>query len=142
MGAEELIGGYIQSLPEPKRSEVASLHEIILGLVPDSRLWFLDGRDESGKVVSNPSIGYGSLEKVKARGKTSEFYQVGVSANSSGVMVYLMSISDRAYLKETYGSTIGKAEITGYCIKFRSLTNLNLEVLKSAVRDAMSRTRI
>lgn len=141
MGVEEFICGYIQSLPEPKRSEVASLHEIILGLAPESRLWFLDGRDESGKVISNPSIGYGALERSKARGKTVQFYQVGVSANSSGLTVYLMSIADRAYLKETYGSTIGKAEITGYCIKFRSLRNVNLEVLKMAILDAMKRAR-
>ena len=52
-----------------------------------------------------------------------------------------MSIADRSYLKETYGSTIGKAEITGYCIKFRSLRNVNLEVLKMAILDAMKRAR-
>jgi hypothetical protein len=141
MGASRRIRSYIQSLPEPKRSDLRRLHELVLELAPDSKLWFLDGKDESGKVVSNPSIGYGSFEKAQANGKTREFYQVGISANSAGLTVYMMSISDRAYLKETYNPAIGKAEITGYCIKFRALKNVDLQVLMRAIHDGLQRTR-
>lgn len=50
---------YINSLPEPKRFEINVLHERILKLLPNSKLWFLDGKDDKGKIVSNPNIGYG-----------------------------------------------------------------------------------
>lgn len=99
------------------------------------------GKDENGKVVSNPSIGYGALRKTYADGNTREFYQVGISANSAGLTVYLMGVTDRAYLKATYGPMIGKAEITGYCIKFRALKNVDLKVLEQAIHDGMQRTR-
>lgn len=141
MEVPRLIHSYIESLPEPRRSDARRLHEIILVLSPGSRLWFLDGKDENGKVVSNPSIGYGALRKTYADGKTREFYQVGISANSAGLTVYLMGVTDRAYLKATYGPMIGKAEITGYCIKFRALKNVDLKVLEQAIHDGMQRTR-
>ena len=38
------------------------LHDLILGVSPGCKLWFLDGRNAEGKVVSNPDIGYGSRD--------------------------------------------------------------------------------
>ena len=140
MNVSELIRSYIDSLPEPKQSDMRLLHETVLALSPGSKLWFLDGRDETGKVVSNPSIGYGTFEKPQANGKTRTLFQVGLSANSAGLTVYIMSLSDKAYLKNTYGSTIGKAELTGYCIKFRALKYVDLETLKRAILDGLQRT--
>lgn len=141
MDTEELARTYIASLPEPKQSDLRVLHETILGLAPGARLWFLDGKDASGKVVSNPSIGYGTLRKAYADGTAREFYRVGISANSSGLTVYLMGIEDKAYLRNTYGDAIGKADLTGYCIKFRSLRNVDMGVLKRAIEDGMQRAR-
>jgi hypothetical protein len=34
----------------------------------------------------------------------------------------------------TYADSIGKASITGYCIKFKSLKDIDLDVLVSAIR--------
>ncbi len=142
MDTTEHIRTYIESLSGTRRSDIEVLHGIILDLAPDAKRWFLDGKDETGRVVSNPNIGYGVLEKQYADGTTREFYQVGISANSSGLSVYLMGFSDKAYLKETYGPAIGKADITGYCIKFRALKNVDMETLKRAILDGLQRTRV
>jgi hypothetical protein len=139
MTPAQSIQNHIESLPEPRQSDIRRLHELVLALAPGCRLWFLDGRDERGKVVSNPSIGYGTLHKVLANGKSRECYQVGISANSTGLTVYLMGVSDKAYLKQTYGPGIGKAELTSYCIKFRSLGNVDEEVLMRAIHDGLRR---
>lgn len=141
MRTAEHIRSYIESIPEPRRSDIGQLHKIILELAPGLKLWFLDGRDEAGKIVSNPSIGYGILEKHYASGKTREFYQVGISANSAGLSVYIMGLDDKSYLKNTYGADIGKADVTGYCIKFRALKHVDLETLKRAIQDGLQRTR-
>ena len=141
MNTKERIRNYIESLPKPKQSDIGQLHEIILEQNPGVKLWFLDGKDEKGKMVSNPSIGYGVLDKQYANGETREFYQVGISVNSAGLSVYLMGLDDRDYLKNTYGAEIGKAELTGYCIKFRALKNIDLETLKRAIQDGMRRRR-
>lgn len=134
MNVQKQIKDHIAAQPEPKRSDMQELHAIILGLMPDCKLWFLDGKDSEGKTVSNPNIGYG-LHTIKyANGKTRVFYQVGISTNKTGISVYILGIPDKTYLARTYGKKIGKASVTGYCIKFKALKDINIEVLEAAIR--------
>ena len=130
----------MDSLPEPKRFDMEALHKQVLQLLPKSTLWFLDGKDEKGKMVSNPSIGYGLRTIKYADGKTKEFYQIGISANTTGISVYIMGIEDKTYLPETYGKKIGKASVTGYCIKFKTLKDIRMDALEEAVRDGVQQT--
>ena len=109
MTVQKQIDDYIYAQPEPKRGEMRTLHDRMLQLIPNGRLWFLDGKDESGRTVSNPNIGYGLRTIAYADGRTREFYQVGLSANTSGIPVYIMGLDDKTYLAETYGDAPGKA---------------------------------
>ncbi|MBK6949919.1 MAG: DUF1801 domain-containing protein [Saprospiraceae bacterium] len=140
MNIEEQIKNYMDSLPEPKRSDMEALHKQVLQLLPKSTLWFLDGKDDKGKMVSNPSIGYGLRTIKYADGKTKEFYQIGISANTTGISVYIMGIEDKTYLPETYGKKIGKASVTGYCIKFKTLKDIRMDALEDAIRDGVHQT--
>ncbi len=135
MNVEGPIQEYIASLPEPKRSDMDKLHRIVLDLLPGCKLWFLDGKNSENKIVSNPNIGYGHQFIEYADGKTREFYKIGISANTSGISVYILGIDDKAYLAQAYGEKIGKASVTGYCIKFKSLKDINIDVLEEAMRD-------
>lgn len=134
MTVQEQIKDYLAAQPEPKQSDMRELHKIILALMPRCKLWFLDGKDESGKVVSNPNIGYGTHTMTYANGKTREFYRIGISPNTTGISVYIMGIEDKKYLANTYGKALGKASVTGYCIKFKALADIDVEVLKEAMR--------
>ncbi len=110
------------------------LHKRILVLIPGCKLWFLDGKDSENKTVANPNIGYGSYHIKYAGGKTREFYQIGISANKSGISVYILGLKDKTYLAQTYAEKLGKAHVSGYCIKFKTLKDINLDVLESAIR--------
>lgn len=134
MNVRDQINDYIGSQAEPKRGDMQELHRVILGVKPKCKLWFLDGKNSDGKVVSNPNIGYGSYIINYADGTSREFYQVGLSANSTGISVYIMGIEDKKYLAETFGKDLGKASVTGYCIRFKSLEDINTDVLKAAIR--------
>ena len=142
MNMQGQIKEYIATQPEPKQSELQQLHHIILALMPACKLWFLDGRDESGKTVSNPNIGYGCRTMEYADGKSKEFYQIGLSANTAGISVYIMGIKDKKYLTQTFGKELGKASVTGYCIKFKTLTDINIDVLKAAIQCGIEQTSI
>src|SRR6476660_9582105 len=135
MNAQEQIKKYFASQPEPKRSDMQELHRIILQVMPACKLWFLDGKNNEGKTVSNPNIGYGSHSMKYADGTTREFYQIGLSANKTGISVYILGIEDKKYLAEAYGKEIGKASVTGYCIRFKTLKDINIEILEAAIRD-------
>lgn len=133
----EQITEYLASQPEAKRRDLQTLHDTILEMMPDCRLWFLDGKDAKGRTVANPNIGYGVQTKTYADGKTRDFYQVGISGNTTGISVYIMGIEDKKYLAETYGRNLGQATVTGYCIKFKSLKAINIEVLRKVILDGM-----
>jgi len=137
MSIQDQIKEYINSQPEPKRNDIQALHRIILELMPSCKLWFLDGKNSEGKTVSNPNIGYGQYTITYADGKSREFYQIGLSANTTGISVYIMGNDDKKYLAETYGKKIGKASVSGYCIKFKGLKDINIDVLKSAIQDGV-----
>jgi len=142
MNVEEQINEHIAGQPEPKRSDMQALHRLILEVKPASKLWFLDGKNEEGKVVSNPNIGYGSYTMKYTDGTTREFYQIGLSANKTGISVYIMGIEDKKYLAEHYGTDIGKASVTGYCIRFKALKDINIEILEAAIRFGFEAQKI
>jgi hypothetical protein len=128
------IEAYIASQAEPKRGDMRALHRVILELMPECKLWFLDGKNSENKTVSNPNIGYG-LHAIKyADGKSRDFYQIGLSANTTGISVYIMGIADKKFLSQTYGKELGKASVSGYCVKFKKLDDINIEILKTALR--------
>ena len=142
MSTREQIKEYIAAQPEPKRSDMQALHRIILELMPKCKLWFLDGKDEEGRTVSNPNIGYG-LQTIKyADGKTREFYQIGISANTTGISVYILGIKDKKYLAQTFGKQLGKASVTGYCVKFKTLKDINIDILEAAIRYGIEQINI
>lgn len=140
MTVEEQLFQQINSYPEPKRSEMLALHELILHNLPVGKLWFEDGKDSNGKIVANPTIGYGSYIIQYANGKTKEFFKIGMSANTTGISIYLLGISDKNYLARTFGNEIGKASVTGYCIKFKTLKDIDIAVLEKAIQYRISYT--
>ena len=134
MKIQEQIKKYITSQPEPKRNDMQALHRIILHVMPACKLWFLDGKNSEHKTVSNPNIGYGFQTITYADGKTREFYQIGISANTTGISVYILGIKDKKYLVRTYGKKLGKASVSGYCIKFKMLKDIHIDILEAAIR--------
>lgn len=134
MSVQTQIKEYIASQPEAKRIDMQQLHQLVLKVSPKCKLWFEDGKNAEGKTVSNPNIGYGLYTIKYANGKTRDFFQIGISPNTTGISVYILGKEDKKYLAETYAKLLGKASVTGYCIKFKALKDINLEVLQSIIR--------
>ena len=138
MTTEEKITAYLYSIPENKRVEMMMLHQLISQHFPGKRLWYEDGKNEEGKVVSNPNIGYGQYTIRYANGSSREFFRLGLSANTTGISVYIMGLSDKTLLTSRFAEKIGKAKVTGYCIKFRTIKDIQLEVLLDALDLGMN----
>lgn len=142
MKIEDQIISYIESQSEIKKADMFTLHKLIMDIMPNCKLWFLDGKNEENKIVSNPNIGYGNYTIKYADGKTKQFYQVGISANTTGISVYLFGIDDKTYLAQTFGKKLGKANVTGYCIKFKTLKDINSDILEEAIRHVVDQRKI
>src|SRR5258706_11690536 len=140
MNVQEQIKKYITSQAEPKRSDMQELHRFILQVLPGCKLWFLDGKNSENKTVSNPNIGYG-FHKIKyADGKTREFFQIGISANKTGISVYILGVKDKTYLPQTYVKKIGTASVSGYCIKFKTLKEIIFFQAEDGIRYGVETT--
>jgi hypothetical protein len=133
MEVQKQINQYIQSLPIQKQEEMQQLHDRFIILMPKGRLWFEDGKDQTGKIVSNPNIGYGEITMHLAQGKTRVNFHVGLSANSTGISIYILGLKDKNLLTQLAGDTLGKAKITGYCIKFKTLKDIHLPTLEHII---------
>lgn len=133
MTIEEQIKAYIDSQIEPKQHDMQALHLLILQALPACKLWFFDGKNSDNKTVTNPTIGYGVHTIKYANGKTNEWFKLGMSANTTGISVYILGIEDKKHLVQTYGQRLGKASISGYCIKFKFLKDINIDVLTEAI---------
>ena len=138
MDTPERVEAYLAGQSEPKQTDLRRLHAHMLSEFPDCRLWFNDGTNEAGKVVANPNIGYGAYTIAYADGSSREFYRIGLSANTTGISVYVLGLDDKTYLTRTYGASIGRATVTGYCIKFKRLSVINAEALHAAIRHGMT----
>lgn len=138
MTVQAEIKKFIASQPEPKRSDIQALHRLTLHVSPKCKLWFSDGKNSKNQTVSNPTIGYGLYTIQYATGKTREFFQIGLSANKTGISVYILGLKDKKHLAKTYGKKLGKASVTGYCIRFHSLKDINIPTLEAAIRYGLA----
>lgn len=136
MSTEEQIQAYLDSQPPAKRSDMLRIHDSILQTLPKARLWFSDGRNAEGKVISNPTIGYGLHTLRYADGSSREYFKIGLLANATGISLHILGIEDKEYLTRTFGPTLGKAKITGYCIRFKALKDIDFDTLQAALRFA------
>lgn len=68
--------------------------------------------------------------------RTRESFQIGLSANKTGISVYILGIVDKTYLAQTYAGKLGKASVTGYCIRFKKLEDIKIDILEAAMRSS------
>ena len=140
MNEQEQIKEYISSQPEPKQNEMQELHQHILKALPKCKLWYFDGKDNNGKMVAYPTIGYGFFTIKYANGTTKDIFQIGMGANTTGIFVNILGIKDKTYLTQTYGKKLGKASMSSYAIKFKTLKDINIDILMEAVKYGVEAT--
>lgn len=134
MNTSDEIMAYIQSLPLKFQGDISHLHQLIQQWLPNCKLWFEDGKNEEGKTISNPNIGYGKYTIKYANGDEKECFQIGLSATATGISIYILGIRNKLDLKELIAQKIGNAKVTGYAIKFKSINAIQLPILKEAIQ--------
>lgn len=138
MNVKTQIKEHIAAQDEGRRSDMEAINRMVLKISPKCRLWFEDGTDGKGKKVTNPNVGYGFYTIKYANGKTRDFFRIGMAATSAGLSVYILGLADKTYLAKTFGKKIGKAKVTGYCISFKSLKDIDTAVLQEAIRYGLA----
>ena len=81
-------------------------------------------------------IGYGTISQPRPKGRTVEWFLVGLARQKNYVSVYVNAAEDGAYLSKAYGPRLGRAKTGSASISFASADAIDLELLAELVRHA------
>jgi len=116
---------YIAAAPEPKRAELAQLDALIRRTVPAFEP-FMAGR----------MIGYGKYHYRYESGREGESCRIGLAANKTGFSVYVTCVDENGWLVEQWKDRLGKADVGKSCIRFKRLSDIDLDALTTILRIA------
>ena len=102
------------------------LHKLILQLMPNSKQWYFDGKNEDEKQIAHPKIGYGTYTINYKDGSFREFFRIGLLDNPTGLAVHIKGLDDKKYLIDKYDKSIGTAKVGSYGISFITRNDINL----------------
>jgi hypothetical protein len=117
---------YLDALPEPRRSELRALDELIQHAAPELE------RQLTGKI-----IGYGRYHYRYPSGREGDSYIVGLASGAKAISVYVDCALDSTYLAEAARERLGKVDVGKSCIRIKRLADVNQDVLAELVRRAV-----
>jgi hypothetical protein len=129
----EAAEAWIDSLEEPRRSEVRHLHDVIRAAIPDADVVVMD--------YSGPIVGYGTYDYSTSRGPAGRWFSVGLASRKACISLYMMGADEHGYLAEQSrdrlpGTTVGKS-----CINIRKPELVEDEVVADLARRSWERYR-
>lgn len=88
----EAAQAHIDGLPEPRRSQMQHLHDVLVAAVPsaDVRMW-----DYAGGL-----IGYGTYPYSTSKGPAGDWFALGLASRKAYISLYSMGTRDGGYLVE------------------------------------------
>ena len=116
---------YIASIPEPRRQDVQTIHELIQKTLPALKPHIMSGM-----------IGYGTYHFRYASGKEGDWSLICLASQKNYISVYICSLENGAYIAESYKDKLPKASIGKNCIRFKAITDIDLEVLTEIIKKA------
>ena len=114
---------YIAATPEPKRSDLAALHRLILTCAPSLPPY-----------VAGKLIGYGKYRYRYDSGREGESCRVGLASSASGISLYVACVDAGGWLAEQWKGRLGKADVGKSCIRFKRLADVDLDALTSVLK--------
>ena len=119
------VDDYIQDLPDDRRDMVRAVHERVRAAVPDLevRMW-------------DRFIGYRAYHYRYASGREGDWFPIGLANNKRYVSLYLCAVDEDGYLAEANADRLGKVDVGKSCIRFKTLDDLNLDVVDELCRRA------
>jgi len=116
--------GYIEKLPEPRRSELRQLHRLITKTAPKlkPKMW-------------GEMIGYGSYHYRYATGREGDWFVIGLSSRRNYISFYGCLSDGRQYIAEKHKKELPKASIGRSCIRFKKLADVDLGVLARIIKE-------
>ena len=125
---------FIESLPAEVRGDIDQLDAAITKVMAGHAKTMWEGKFWGGS--DQNIIGYGDYSYQRSTGDTVEWFIVGLAQQKHYISVYVNAFDEDGYLVEKYADRLGKAKIGASSISFRSLDDIDVEVLLDLVEKA------
>lgn len=119
---------YIAMLTEDRREIIETLDKLIKDTVPGLERWF-----------AYNMLGYGEFQYTDYKGNPGKWPVIALASQKNYVSLYVCAVDskdDKQYIAEKYEKELGKVSVGKSCIRFKKLDDLNLEVVKKALKEA------
>jgi hypothetical protein len=124
---------YITSLPDEIRSAIERLDKEIRKIFKGGERVLWKGKFWGGSEQN--IIGYGDY-RYDRKGKTVEWFYVGLAVQKNYISLYVNAVENSKYLSQTYADQLGKVKVGASSISFKRLEDVDLlkllEMLKRA----------
>lgn len=124
--AAKSIKAYIDSIAEPRRSEVLKVDKLIRKNAPKLKPYF-----------AYNMIGYGTFHYKSKSGREGDWPIIALASQKNYISVYICATKDGKYVPELYREKFGKASVGRSCISFKKLEDMNVDVLEKAISDGV-----
>ncbi len=116
---------YIDSIDEPRKSEIITLDKFIKKTVPSLKSNYAFNM-----------LGYGIFHYKNKSGSEGDWPVVSLASQKNYISVYVCSVKDGKYVAEVNKEKLGKVSVGKSCIRFKKLEDVNLEELKKVLQIA------
>ncbi len=120
------IEEYIDSLEEPRKSEILKIDSFIKKHAPDLRPNF-----------NSNMLGYGMFHYKSKSGREGDWPVISLASQKNYISIYVCSITNGKYLAEAYKDRLGKVTVGKSCISFKREEDVNLGVLEKVIKEAV-----
>ena len=120
---------HIDSLPEPRRSQMQHLHDVIVEAIPDADVTMFN--------YSGPLIGYGTYDYTNSRGdQKGRWFSVGLANRKSYISLYSMAQRDGGYYVETLKEGFGGAKAGRSCLNLTKPELVDDDAVRTLARES------
>jgi hypothetical protein len=116
---------YISKIDEPRKSEIKQLHDLIRKWVPRLEPFMISGM-----------IGYGKYHYKYKSGREGDWCTIALASQKNYISVYVCIMDGEEYIAEKYKAKLPKASIGKSCIRFKKISEINLEILKEIIQSS------
>lgn len=116
---------YMDSMPEDRREIVTFLHELIQKVSPKLKPHF-----------AYNMLGYGSFPYKNYKKEDIEWPVIALANQKQYVSLYVCCVLNGEYVAEKHKKELGNVSVGRSCIRFKTLSDLNIEALKKVIKLA------
>jgi hypothetical protein len=116
---------YLAAVPKERKEIIVFLHNFIQKTAPKLKPHF-----------AYNMLGYGNFSYKNYKKEMVEWPIIALANQKNYVSVYVCAVTDGEYIAEMYKNELGNVSVGKSCIRFKTLKDINLPMLKKVIVQA------